>query len=166
MEKIYKTILLFFIGFIFSTSIPILYSQIPTRMNNRNQSGSIPERPSNAVTPGEARNAALNWLNSSPNFAGDYTAASGIIPQISAMMGPCAGVAVYSPALTDFIIMVEGTSHMIITGPAVIKSVTGEEVSMEDLGGASVHSEITGTAHFVAKDDKECLEMIKKILSA
>jgi len=93
------------------------------------------------------------------------TAASGIIPQISAMMGTCAGVAVYSPAITDFIIMVEGTSHMVITGPAVIKSVTGEEVSMEELGGAKVHSEVTGTAHFVARNDQECIELIKKLLS-
>lgn len=93
------------------------------------------------------------------------TAASGVIPQISAMMGPCAGVAVYSPALTDFIVMVEGTSHMIITGPAVIKSVTGEDISMEDLGGAKVHSEITGTAHLIAENDEECIEVLKKLLS-
>jgi acetyl-CoA carboxylase carboxyltransferase component len=93
------------------------------------------------------------------------TAASGIIPQISAMMGTCAGVAVYSPAITDFIIMVEGTSHMVITGPAVIKAVTGEEVSMEKLGGAKVHSEITGTAHFVARNEQECIQLIKRLLS-
>jgi acetyl-CoA carboxylase carboxyltransferase component len=93
------------------------------------------------------------------------TAASGIIPQISAMMGTCAGVAVYSPAITDFIIMVQGTSHMVITGPAVIKSVTGEEVSMEELGGAKVHSEITGTAHFVAENDEACIQLIKRLLS-
>ena len=93
------------------------------------------------------------------------TAASGIIPQISAMMGTCAGVAVYSPALTDFIIMVEGTSHMVITGPAVIKSVTGEDISVEDLGGAKVHSEITGTAHLVAPNDEECLKTVRKLLA-
>jgi len=93
------------------------------------------------------------------------TAASGVIPQISAMMGTCAGVAVYSPALTDFIIMVEGSSHMVITGPAVIKSVTGEDISIEDLGGAKVHSEITGTAHFVAANDEECLKLIRKLLA-
>ena len=93
------------------------------------------------------------------------TAASGIIPQISAMMGTCAGVAVYSPAITDFIIMVEGKSHMVITGPAVIKAVTGEEVSMEKLGGAKVHSEITGTAHFVAGNEQECIQLIKRLLS-
>lgn len=92
------------------------------------------------------------------------TAASGVIPQISAIMGSCAGVAVYSPAITDFIIMVEKTSHMIITGPAVIKSVTGEEVSMEELGGSKVHSQVTGTAHFVAKTDQDCLQLIRKLL--
>jgi len=93
------------------------------------------------------------------------TAASGVIPQISAMMGPCAGVSVYSPALTDFIVMVEGTSQMVITGPGVIKSVTGEDVTIENLGGAKVHSEITGQAHLVAKTDEECLKTIRKILS-
>ena len=93
------------------------------------------------------------------------TAASGIIPQISAMMGTCAGVAVYSPALTDFIIMVEGTSHMVITGPAVIKSVTGEDIPIEDLGGAKVHSEITGTAHLTAPNDEACLTLIRKLIS-
>lgn len=93
------------------------------------------------------------------------TAASGIIPQISAMMGTCAGVAVYSPALTDFIIMVEKTSHMVITGPAVIKSVTGEDIPIEDLGGARVHSEITGTAHLTAPNDEACLKLIRKLIS-
>ncbi|MGD8389387.1 MAG: carboxyl transferase domain-containing protein, partial [Desulfobacteraceae bacterium] len=93
------------------------------------------------------------------------TAASGVIPQISAMMGSCAGVAVYSPAITDFIIMVEEKSHMVITGPAVIKSVTGEEVSMEELGGARVHSRKSGTAHFTAKDDASCIELVRKLLS-
>ena len=93
------------------------------------------------------------------------TAASGVIPQISAMMGPCAGVSVYSPALTDVIIMVEGTSQMAITGPGVIKSVTGEDVTLEDLGGAKVHSEITGQAHVVVKTDEECIQSIRKILA-
>ncbi len=93
------------------------------------------------------------------------TAASGVIPQVSAMMGPCAGVSVYSPALTDFIVMVEGTSQMAITGPGVIKSVTGEDVTLEDLGGARVHSEITGQAHLVAKNDEECLQTVRKIFS-
>jgi acetyl-CoA carboxylase carboxyltransferase component len=92
------------------------------------------------------------------------TAASGLIPQITGMMGSSAGVAVYSPALTDFIVMVKDTSHMVITGPGVIKSVTGEEVSLEELGGAKVHSEITGQAHFVAADDAECIATIRRIL--
>jgi acetyl-CoA carboxylase carboxyltransferase component len=92
------------------------------------------------------------------------TAASGLIPQITGMMGSSAGVAVYSPALTDFIVMVKGKSHMVITGPGIIKSVTGEDISLEELGGAKVHSEITGTAHFVADSDEECLELIKKLL--
>jgi acetyl-CoA carboxylase carboxyltransferase component len=93
------------------------------------------------------------------------TAASGIIPQISAMMGPCAGVSVYSPALTDFIVMVQGTSQMVITGPGVIKSVTGEDVSLEELGGADVHSKITGQAHLVADDDESCLKIIRALLT-
>lgn len=93
------------------------------------------------------------------------TAASGVIPQISAMMGPCAGVSVYSPALTDFIVMVEGTSQMAITGPGVIKSVTGENVTLEELGGAKVHSEITGQAHMVVKTDKDCLRSIRTLLA-
>ena len=93
------------------------------------------------------------------------TAASGLIPQITGMMGSSAGVAVYSPALTDFIVMVKGQSHMVITGPAIIKSVTGEDISLEELGGAKVHSEITGQAHLVAENDKECIAIIKKLLS-
>ena len=92
------------------------------------------------------------------------TAASGLIPQITGMMGSSAGVAVYSPALTDFIIMVKGQSHMVITGPAIIKSVTGEDIDLEALGGAKVHSEKTGTAHFVAENEQECIEIIKKLL--
>lgn len=90
---------------------------------------------------------------------------SGVIPQISAIMGPCAGGAVYSPALTDFIFMVDKTSKMFITGPQVIKSVTGENVTDEEVGGASVHSEKSGVAHFTSSDDKECIEKIKKLLS-
>lgn len=93
------------------------------------------------------------------------TAASGVIPQISAMMGTCAGVAVYAPAITDFIMMVDGQGEMAITGPAVIKSVTGEEITMAELGGAKVHSEITGTAHFVTKTERECFDMIRRLLS-
>jgi methylmalonyl-CoA decarboxylase subunit alpha len=90
---------------------------------------------------------------------------SGAVPQISAIMGPCIGVAAYSPALTDFIIMVKGTSQMFITGPSVIKEVTGEEVSMEELGGAKVHSEISGVADVVAQNDEDCLQQIRKLLA-
>jgi acetyl-CoA carboxylase carboxyltransferase component len=93
------------------------------------------------------------------------TAASGVIPQITGMMGSCAGVSVYSPALTDFIVMVKKTSHMVITGPGVIKAVTGEDVDLEQLGGAKVHSEITGQAHFLAENDAECIATIKNLLS-
>jgi propionyl-CoA carboxylase beta chain len=91
--------------------------------------------------------------------------ASGVIPQISAIMGPCAGGAVYSPALTDFVFMVKGTSHMFITGPEVIKAVLGQEVTFEELGGATVHSQTSGVAHFIANNEEECMEMIKKLLS-
>lgn len=93
------------------------------------------------------------------------TRASGVIPQISVIMGPCAGGAVYSPALTDFIFMVEKTSQMFITGPQVIKAVTGEEVSAEKLGGAMTHNSVSGVAHFIASDEKACLDQIKKLLS-
>ncbi|MFQ5758398.1 MAG: acyl-CoA carboxylase subunit beta [Candidatus Bathyarchaeia archaeon] len=91
--------------------------------------------------------------------------ASGVIPQISAITGPCAGGAVYSPALTDFIIMVKETSHMFITGPQVIKAVIGQEVSFEDLGGALIHSQTSGVAHFMADSEEECIETIKRLLS-
>lgn len=91
--------------------------------------------------------------------------ASGVIPQISAIMGPCAGGAVYSPAMTDFTIMVEDTSYMFVTGPNVVKTVTNEEVTSEELGGASVHSSKSGVAHKTATNDVECLEDIKKLLS-
>ena len=91
--------------------------------------------------------------------------ASGVIPQISVIMGPCAGGAVYSPALTDFVYQVEGTSHLFITGPDVIKTVTGEEVSMEDLGGAVAHSTKSGVTHFVAPTDKAALEEVRYLLS-
>jgi len=93
------------------------------------------------------------------------TICSGIIPQISAIMGPSAGIAVYSPALTDFIFMVNKTSNMFITGPEVIRAVTGEEISFENLGGALVHNEKSGVAHFYADDEKQCLMKIKKLLS-
>jgi len=93
------------------------------------------------------------------------TLASGVVPQISAIMGPCAGGAVYSPALTDFIFMVERTSHMFITGPDVIKTVTHEDVTKEQLGGAETHNSVSGVAHFLAHDDAECLRMIRELLS-
>ncbi len=93
------------------------------------------------------------------------TLSSGVIPQISVILGPCAGGAVYSPALTDFVFVVDKISKMFITGPEVIKTVLGEEISMEDLGGAKVHSEITGNAHFYAKSEAECFEQIKKLVS-
>ena len=91
--------------------------------------------------------------------------ASGVIPQISIVMGPCAGGAVYSPAITDFVFMVEETSHMFITGPDVIKSVTGEEVSFEDLGGAGTHNSRSGVAHFAAPDEESCLSDVRYLLS-
>jgi acetyl-CoA carboxylase carboxyltransferase component len=93
------------------------------------------------------------------------TQASGVIPQISVILGPCAGGAVYSPALTDFVFVVDKISKMFITGPEVIKTVLGEEISMEDLGGARVHAEISGNAHFFAESEKECFEQIKRLVS-
>jgi len=93
------------------------------------------------------------------------TLASGVIPQISVILGPCAGGAVYSPAFTDFVFVVDKISKMFITGPEVIKTVLGEEISMEDLGGAKVHTEITGNAHFFAESELECFEQIKKLVS-
>ncbi|EAX48138.1 carboxyl transferase [Thermosinus carboxydivorans Nor1] len=93
------------------------------------------------------------------------TLASGVIPQISAIMGPCAGGAVYSPALTDFIFMVKNTSQMFITGPQVIKSVTAEEVTAEELGGAMTHNSVSGVAHFAAENDEDCLRQIRYLLS-
>jgi propionyl-CoA carboxylase beta chain len=90
---------------------------------------------------------------------------SGVVPQISAVMGPCAGGAVYSPAMTDFIIMVDKTSHMFITGPDVVKAALGQEVSFEELGGAMVHSTTSGVAHFIAKDEQHCVQLIKKLMS-
>jgi acetyl-CoA/propionyl-CoA carboxylase carboxyl transferase subunit len=91
--------------------------------------------------------------------------ASGVVPQISAIMGPCAGGAVYSPAITDFIFMVKDTSHMFITGPDVIKTVTGEEVGFEELGGATTHSSESGVAHFACDSEEEALDQIKRLLS-
>ena len=90
---------------------------------------------------------------------------SGVIPQISVIMGPCAGGAVYSPAITDFVVMVEETSHMFITGPEVIKTVTNEEVGFEDLGGATTHATKSGVTHFTAKDDQAALEIVRDLVS-
>jgi propionyl-CoA carboxylase beta chain len=93
------------------------------------------------------------------------TLASGVVPQISAIMGPCAGGAVYSPAITDFILMVDKTAYMFITGPDVIKAVTHEEVSKDELGGAMTHNATSGVAHFLAHDDAECLSMVREMFS-
>src|SRR5438445_2111072 len=93
------------------------------------------------------------------------TLASGVIPQISAIMGPCAGGAFYSPAMTDFIFMTRETSYMFVTGPDVIKTVTHEEVTKQELGGAMTHNEKSGVAHFVARDDADCLAMIRELIS-
>ena len=93
------------------------------------------------------------------------TLSSGVIPQISAIMGPCAGGAVYSPAITDFIFMTRDTSYMFVTGPDVIKTVTHEEVTKQELGGAMTHNATSGVAHFLARDDRECLAMIRELMS-
>jgi propionyl-CoA carboxylase beta chain len=93
------------------------------------------------------------------------TLASGVVPQISAILGPCAGGAVYSPAITDFILMTKKTSYMFVTGPDVIKTVTHEDVTKDELGGAMTHNETSGVAHFVAHDDAECLAMVRELLS-
>ena len=93
------------------------------------------------------------------------TLASGVVPQISAIMGPCAGGAVYSPALTDFVFMVDHTSHMFVTGPDVIKTVTHEDVTKEHLGGAATHNSVSGVAHFLAADDADCLRSIRELLA-
>jgi propionyl-CoA carboxylase beta chain len=92
------------------------------------------------------------------------TLASGVVPQISAIMGPCAGGAVYSPAITDFVLMVEGTSYMFVTGPEVIKTVTHEEVTMEELGGAATHASKSGVSHFTVRNDAACLLTIRELL--
>jgi propionyl-CoA carboxylase beta chain len=93
------------------------------------------------------------------------TLASGVVPQISAIMGPCAGGAVYSPAITDFILMVKKTSYMFVTGPDVIKTVTHEEVTKEKLGGAETHNQVSGVAHFAAESDEDCIVLIRELLS-
>ena len=93
------------------------------------------------------------------------TLASGVIPQISAILGPCAGGAVYSPAITDFVFMAKNTSHMFVTGPNVVKTVTHEEVSMEELGGADTHASKSGVAHFACANEVEVLQNIRKLIS-
>src|SRR6188472_4332030 len=93
------------------------------------------------------------------------TLASGVIPQISAILGPCAGGAVYSPAITDFILMVKKTSYMFVTGPDVIKTVTHEEVTKEKLGGAETHNQVSGVAHFATESDEDCIALIRELLS-
>ncbi len=107
----------------------------------------------------------VNALSGYGKIFYNNTISSGVIPQISVIMGPCAGGAVYSPAITDFIFMVDKTSQMFITGPQVIKTVTGEEVSAEALGGAMTHNSISGNAHFVGSDDKSTLAMVRELLS-
>src|SRR5499427_36276 len=91
------------------------------------------------------------------------TLASGVVPQISAILGPCAGGAVYSPAITDFIYMARGTSYMFVTGPNVVKTVTHEDVTMEELGGADTHASVSGVAHFAVKSEVECLHRIRHL---
>src|SRR5437588_1764491 len=93
------------------------------------------------------------------------TLASGVVPQISAIMGPCAGGAVYSPAITDFVFMVDHTSYMFVTGPDVIKTVTHEDVTKEKLGGSMTHNSVSGVGHFIAAGDAECLRMIREMMS-
>ncbi|MBQ7558647.1 MAG: methylmalonyl-CoA carboxyltransferase, partial [Synergistaceae bacterium] len=108
---------------------------------------------------------AVDALNGYGKIFKRNTLASGVIPQFSVIMGPTAGGAVYSPALTDFIFMVDKESVMHITGPEVIKAVTGEEVTGEELGGATAHNNISGVAHFEAKDEAECFAQVRKVLS-
>lgn len=107
----------------------------------------------------------INGLDGGGNIFKMNTYCSGVIPQISAIMGPCAGIAVYSSALTDFVFMVDKTSYMFITGPDVVKSVTGENVDFIGLGGANVHNKKSGVAHFFANNEKECILKIKKLLT-
>lgn len=107
---------------------------------------------------------AIDALNGYGNLFFRNTIYSGVIPQISAIMGPCAGGAVYSPALTDFIFMVDKTSQMFITGPQVIKTVTGEIVTSEDLGGAMTHNSVSGNAHFIASSELECITKIRELI--
>ena len=107
----------------------------------------------------------INSLDGGGYIFKTNTMASGVIPQISAILGPCAGIAVYSPALTDFVFMVDKTSYMFITGPDVVKSVTGENIDFIGLGGADIHTKKSGVAHFFANNEKECILKIKKLLT-
>ncbi|MBW2984196.1 acyl-CoA carboxylase subunit beta [Candidatus Woesearchaeota archaeon] len=107
----------------------------------------------------------ISGLDGGGSIFYNNTKASGVIPQISCILGPCAGIAVYSPALTDLVLMASKTSYMFITGPNVIKSVTGEEIGFENLGGATAHNQKSGVAHFFLESEKECFSMIKKILT-
>ncbi|MDR1954255.1 MAG: methylmalonyl-CoA carboxyltransferase, partial [Clostridiales Family XIII bacterium] len=107
----------------------------------------------------------VNALSGFGKIFYNNTISSGVIPQISVIMGPCAGGAVYSPAITDYVFMVDKTSQMFITGPQVIKTVTGEEISAEDLGGAMTHNSVSGVAHFIGKDDDDTLAQVKELLS-
>ena len=107
----------------------------------------------------------INALGGYANIFQRNIEASGVIPQISGIFGPCAGGAVYSPALTDFILMMENTSYMFLTGPKVVKTVTGEDVSQEDLGGASVHATKSGVTHFTAETEEEAMQMIRTLIS-
>lgn len=107
----------------------------------------------------------VNALSGFGKIFYNNTISSGVIPQISVIMGPCAGGAVYSPAITDFIFMVDQTSQMFITGPQVIKTVTGEDITSETLGGAMTHNSISGVAHFIGKDDTETLMQVRELLS-
>ena len=108
---------------------------------------------------------AVNALSGFGQIFFRNTAASGVIPQLSVIMGPSAGGAVYSPALTDYVFMVKNISQMFITGPQVIKAVTGEEVSAEELGGAMTHNRTSGVAHFAAEDEADCFGQIRRLLS-
>ena len=107
----------------------------------------------------------VNALSGFAKIFYNNTISSGVIPQISVIMGPCAGGAVYSPAITDFIFMVDKTSQMFITGPQVIKTVTGEDITPEKLGGAMTHNSISGVAHFMGKDDADTLAKVRELLS-
>lgn len=107
----------------------------------------------------------INSLDAGGKIFKNNTLSSGVIPQISVILGPCAGIAVYSPALTDFIFMTKKISYMFITGPNVIKTITGENIDFDGLGGPIAHSEKSGVANFIADDEKECFEMVKLLLS-